>query len=72
MNRIGDFGLLVGILIIFHYFQTVDFTIISILIPYFIGINIKILNCDINLLFLIASFLFIGSIGKSAQLGLHT
>ena len=72
MNRIGDFGLLVGILLIFYYFRSVDFSTIFVLIPYFVGIYIKILNHKINLLFFISIFLFLGSIGKSAQLGLHT
>lgn len=72
MNRIGDFGLLLGILMIFYYFRTVDFATIFILIPYFVGVTIKILNYEFNLLFFISLFLFLGSIGKSAQLGLHT
>jgi NADH:ubiquinone oxidoreductase subunit 5 (subunit L)/multisubunit Na+/H+ antiporter MnhA subunit len=72
MNRIGDFGLLIGILVIFYYFRTLDFSIIFVLIPYFIGVKVKILSYQFNLLFFISLFLFLGSIGKSAQLGLHT
>jgi NADH-quinone oxidoreductase subunit L len=72
MNRIGDFGFLLGTLTIFYYFQSVDFSIISALTPYFVGVKIAFLKHNLNLLFFIALFLFLGSIGKSAQLGLHT
>lgn len=72
MNRIGDFGLLVGILLLFFFFRSVDFSFIFALVPYFIGITFKFFNFEFNILFLISFFLFIGSVGKSAQVGLHT
>jgi NADH-ubiquinone oxidoreductase chain 5 len=45
---------------------------VSTLIPFFKTKTIKFLNIHINLLLLIGFFLFIGAIGKSAQIGLHT
>ena len=72
MNRIGDIGLLIGILTLFYYFRTVDFSIVFVLVPYFLLMKVKLWNKTLSLLFIISIFLFIGSIGKSAQLGLHT
>jgi len=72
MNRIGDFGLLIGILLIFYFFRTVDFATVFTLVPYFIGIDFLILGFSFKILSLITLFLFIGSMGKSAQIGLHT
>ena len=72
MNRVGDFGLLIGILLIFYFFCSVDFAIVFSLVPYFVGIHFNFLDFEIDLLSLISAFLFVGSIGKSAQLGLHT
>lgn len=72
MNRIGDFGLLLGILLLFYFFRTVDFSTIFVLAPYFMLKTFSFLNYDFEILTLIGFFLFIGSIGKSAQIGLHT
>jgi len=71
MNRVGDFGLLIGILLIFYFFNSLDFSFIFSLIPYFVGINFQFLSIEYSALFLISLFLFIGSMGKSAQMGLH-
>jgi NADH-ubiquinone oxidoreductase chain 5 len=68
LNRIGDFCLIIGVLIIFTYFKTVDFSVIAILTPFFSQNNF--INC--NLLNVISIFLFLGAMGKSAQIGLHT
>jgi NADH-ubiquinone oxidoreductase chain 5 len=32
MNRIGDFGLLLGILLLFYFFRTVDFSTVFVLV----------------------------------------
>jgi len=72
LNRIGDFGLLFGILIIFVNFKAVDYATVFSLTPFFINVKFNFLNFDIELLPLICVFLFIGAVGKSAQLGLHT
>jgi NADH:ubiquinone oxidoreductase subunit 5 (subunit L)/multisubunit Na+/H+ antiporter MnhA subunit len=50
----------------------VDFSTIGVLTPYFVGVKIKFLNHEYSLLFFITLFLFLGAMGKSAQLGLHT
>ena len=68
INRIGDFCLIIGILVLFLNFKTLDFSVVSVLIPFFL--NNKFLGY--NLLDIIGLFLFLGAMGKSAQLGLHT
>lgn len=72
MNRIGDFGLLIGILLIFFYFRSVDFAVVFVLAPYFNLIECCFLGHPLKILSVISFFLFVGSVGKSAQIGLHT
>jgi NADH-ubiquinone oxidoreductase chain 5 len=72
LNRIGDFGLIVGVLIIFVNFEAVDYATVFSLVPFFIEKKFIFINVEFNLMEIIAFFLFIGAIGKSAQLGLHT
>ncbi len=68
LNRIGDFSLVIGILLIFVNFKTVDFSTLSILITFFDSSTIF----SYNLINIIGFFLFVGAMGKSAQIGLHT
>ena len=72
MNRIGDFGLLLGILLLFYFMRVVDFSTIFVLAPYFMLKTFSLLNTDLDILTVACFFLFIGSIGKSAQIGLHS
>nr|UAD89511.1 NADH dehydrogenase subunit 5 [Gracilaria changii] len=72
VNRIGDFGLSLGILTIFYIFQSVDYSIIFSLSPLFNDYYLNFGGIYIYGLTLIGIFLFIGAVGKSAQLGLHT
>lgn len=72
MNRIGDFGYLCGLNLVFYYFRSVDFSVIFILAPFFTNVSFSFLNWDVYCLDAICFFLFVGSVGKSAQMGLHT
>lgn len=72
VNRIGDFGLILSILLIFMYFKSVDYSTIFSLTPFFIYEQVNLFSFEFYLLDLISFFLLIGAIGKSAQLGLHT
>lgn len=72
LNRIGDFGLLIAIFLIFVNFKAVDYATVSVLAPFFKTTSVNFLNMDVDLLSAIGVFLFIGAVGKSAQLGLHT
>lgn len=72
MNRIGDFGLVLGILVIFMSYKAVDYATVFALTPVMATTTTNFLNLQLDTLTTIGFFLFIGAIGKSAQLGLHT
>lgn len=72
LNRVGDFFLVLAILLIFTYFKAVDYATVAILTPYFKNLTVNCLNVNFNLLETIGFFLFLGAVGKSAQLFLHT
>ena len=72
LNRIGDFSLLISILLIFIYFKAVDYNTLAALTPFLLNSYFSFLNYKINCLTAIGLFMFIGAVGKSAQLGLHT
>jgi len=72
MNRIGDFCLVIGILILFVNFKSVDYATVAVLAPFFKSQTINFLNMEFDILSLVCIFLFLGAVGKSAQLGLHT
>jgi len=72
VNRIADVFFTLGIGAIFLIFQTLSFDTIFPLVPYIAKTTINFLNFEINTITLISALLFIGAMGKSAQLGLHT
>jgi NADH-quinone oxidoreductase subunit L len=72
LNRVGDFGLVIGILIIFVEYNSVDYATVFALTPVFSTKIYYFLNFDFDLISIVCFFLFIGAVGKSAQLGLHT
>jgi len=72
INRIGDFGLALGIFVIFATFKTVDYAVVFSLVPYYTTKTIYFLQFELDLITTICVLLFIGAMGKSAQLGLHT
>lgn len=72
MNRVGDFGFLCGLILVFYFFRSVDFSVVFVLSSFFINTTFSFLGYEFFCLNLICFFLFIGSMGKSAQIGLHT
>lgn len=72
MNRIADVFFIIGILFLLWKFKTTDYIIVFSLIDYIKDINFFLIFGEVNLLNLILFLLFIGAIGKSAQVGLHT
>lgn len=72
LNRIGDFGLVIGILIIFVEYKAVDYATVFAVTPILTNKIFSFLSFDFDLISIICFFLFIGAVGKSAQLGLHT
>ena len=39
MNRMGDFGYLCGLLLVYYFFRTVDFSIVFVLAPFFTDVT---------------------------------
>jgi proton-translocating NADH-quinone oxidoreductase chain L len=72
VNRVGDFGLSLGIMAIFSVFKSVDFPSVFSCAPHFADTSFIFCNVECGLLNVICILLFIGAVGKSAQLGLHT
>lgn len=72
MNRIADVFFTIAILMIFLIFKTTDYSVVFNLLPFVANDNYILLNFNFNKIQLISFFLFIGAIGKSAQIGLHT
>jgi NADH-ubiquinone oxidoreductase chain 5 len=72
VNRIGDFFLIISLLIVFIFFKSLDYSTLAVLTPFFKNHTIDFLNLKVNLIPTISFFLFLGAVGKSAQLGLHT
>ena len=72
VNRIGDFGLAIGIFLIFFFFGTINFEEVFQSTSQFAEKKIDFFSFELNLLTLICIFLFIGAMGKSAQFLLHT
>lgn len=74
VNRIGDFGLALGIALIFYTFGTFNYTQVFAMAPSITttSLTFNFLGLEFSQLDLIGILLFIGSMGKSAQIGLHT
>ncbi len=74
VNRVGDFGLALGIMGCFSIYQTVDFSVIFACASVTSSPNHLFLFCntEVHAITLICILLFIGAVGKSAQIGLHT
>ena len=72
VNKIGDFGLSLGIALIFFVYSTFDFAIIFNTTPAFLNENFIFLGFSCDKITIISLLLFVGAVGKSAQIGLHT
>ena len=72
VNRIGDFGLALGIITIYVNYKAVDYATVFALTPFFKNQTFQFLIFEFDTLTVICSLLFVGAVGKSAQIGLHT
>lgn len=66
VNRIGDFGFLLGMLLIVIYFHTLDFSKLALSLG---GVGVE--TSTVGALTAITLLLFVGATGKSAQLPLY-
>ena len=72
VNRVGDFGFSLGIFATFLVFGTVSIPEILAAAPSMAGSSIGFLGGRFDTMTVICILLFIGAMGKTAQLGLHT
>ncbi|MFL5226372.1 MAG: NADH-quinone oxidoreductase subunit L, partial [Microvirga sp.] len=72
VNRVGDFGFALGIFATFVIFGSLDFDTVFGKAPSAVGTTMNFLEWQVPSLTLACILLFIGAMGKSAQLGLHT
>lgn len=72
VNRVADLAFTVGVLAVFYTFQSVDFAVVFSLAPYFTETVILFGNTPVSPLTIVSLLLFLGAMGKSAQIGLHT
>ncbi|MBO9402770.1 NADH-quinone oxidoreductase subunit L [Shimia sp. R9_3] len=72
VNRVGDFGFLLGIFAIFFLTESIKFDDIFAAAPVLAETQLEFLWREWNAANLVAFLLFIGAMGKSAQLFLHT
>jgi len=72
VNRVGDFGFALGIAAVWMLSGSVGFEEIFAKAPQMAQMRIQFLGMDLPALETACLLLFIGAMGKSAQLGLHT
>ena len=72
VNRVGDFGFALGIFLVFYLFGTVNYSEVFQQIPTIVDKNLSFLGFDVKAIDLVCLLLFIGAMGKSAQILLHT
>lgn len=76
LNRVGDLGLSIGMFAIYALFGSLDYSVVFSLVPLYEHTELSFFSSSflnsIQRLDFIAFFLFIGAVGKSAQVGLHT
>src|SRR6202790_3941339 len=72
VNRVGDFGFALGIFGIFYVFKTLDFDTVFAAAPSMAGKSFIFAGHSVDIMTPLCLLLFVGAMGKSAQLGLHT
>ncbi|MCZ6744955.1 MAG: NADH-quinone oxidoreductase subunit L [Alphaproteobacteria bacterium] len=72
VNRVGDFGFALGIMAVFFLFNSVGFDTVFAATPGLADETFNFLGWEVDALTTICLLLFLGAMGKSAQLGLHT
>ena len=71
VNRVADFAFIIGIIMIIIYTGSVEFKYVFTLAENLSLLSINILGTDFIVLDVICLMLFLGCMGKSAQIGMH-
>ncbi|WP_370160137.1 NADH-quinone oxidoreductase subunit L [Limimaricola soesokkakensis] len=72
VNRVGDFGFALGIFALFFLADSINFSDIFTAAPVMARMELEFLGLEFRALEIVSLLLFIGAMGKSAQLLLHT
>ncbi|MBS0278115.1 MAG: NADH-quinone oxidoreductase subunit L, partial [Proteobacteria bacterium] len=72
VNRVGDFGFALGIFGVFFIFHSLDFDTVFKAAPAMVGHTFQFGSWQVDTLTTLCLLLFVGAMGKSAQIGLHT
>jgi NADH-quinone oxidoreductase subunit L len=72
VNRVGDFGFALGIFGVYAVFKTLDFDTVFAAAPAMAGKSMIFAGHSVDIMTTLCLLLFVGAMGKSAQLGLHT
>jgi NADH-quinone oxidoreductase subunit L len=72
VNRVGDFGFALGIAAIYLVFDSVEFDVVFQAAGEFAATQLVVFGATFDTITVICILLFIGAMGKSAQIGLHT
>ena len=72
VNRVGDFGFALGIFAIYVIFDSVEYEVIFATAAEHADTTFNFLGYEVHALTCACLLLFVGAMGKSAQLGLHT
>lgn len=70
-NRVADMLMLLSLCAVYSTFETFDYIIIFSIVPLIIPSMLEIFSISVSSLDFICLFLFLGAMGKSAQLGFH-
>ncbi len=72
VNRVGDFGFLLGIGLVLFHFGSLDYAAVFSVAPQMADVQINLIgNAQWSLMTVTCILLFIGAMGKSAQVPLH-
>lgn len=70
-NRVGDFAFILGVITIIFYCHSANYEDVFLLAPKLANTKILLADFEISILDIVCLLLFIGCMGKSAQIGLH-
>jgi NADH-quinone oxidoreductase subunit L len=72
VNKVGDMAVLLGISVSFLVYGSADFSIMFMLTPFLLKSTCAMGSYTLSSITLFTWLIFVGAVGKSAQIGLHT
>lgn len=72
VNRVGDFGFALGIFLIFWTMGSVEYHQVFSIAGDYVEETVEFFGFEVKLITMACLLLFMGAMGKSAQIGLHT